>query len=148
VRNLGAWIWKASYNLACDRWTDDYERRSTVEPEVLEDRQNRITDDDCRLADHRATEAVRLARSLLPRIGQGQIIDVMTVLIDAVEQGVQDLPPDAIGEALGLSAAAVRSLLSRGLERLEREARREGITLPEAVPALVRDAGDEDGPKD
>jgi DNA-directed RNA polymerase specialized sigma24 family protein len=147
VRNLGAWIWKASYNLACDRWTDDYERRSTVEPEVLEDRQSLVTEDDRRLADHRAAEAVRLARSLLPRIGQGQIIDVMTILIEAAEQGIQDLPPDAIAETLGLSPAAVRSLLSRGLERLEREARREGVTLPEAVPALIRGAGDEDDPK-
>jgi hypothetical protein len=63
----------------------------------------------------------------------------MTIVIDAVEHGIQDLPPDAIGNALGLSASAVRSLLSRGFERLEREARREGITLPDAVPMVVRD---------
>ncbi len=147
VRNLGAWIWKAASNKAVDRWNDDYELRAVVEFDSLVDRRadpEVDPDSEQRLAEFRAKEAVRVARLLLPRIGQGQIVDVMTLVIDAVEQGLEDLSPSAIGETLALSASAVRSLLSRGFERLEREARREGITLPEAVPGIVRDDDPED----
>lgn len=147
VRNLGAWIWKVASNKAIDRWTDDYQLRAVMESDTLSDsRADPEIDSDSaqRLAEYRAKEASRVARLLLPRIGQGQIVDVMTMVIDAVEQGLEDLSPSAIGETLALSASAVRSLLSRGFERLEREARREGITLPEAVPGIVRDDDSED----
>ena len=148
VRNLGAWIWKAASNKAIDRWNDDYELRGVMESDALADSREDPeidSDSDQRLAEYRAKEAVRVARLLLPRIGQGQIVDVMTLVIDAVEQGLEDLSPSTIGETLGLSASAVRSLLSRGFERLEREARHEGMTLPEVVPAIVLDDGPEDG---
>jgi DNA-directed RNA polymerase specialized sigma24 family protein len=145
VRSLGAWIWKVAWHKCVDRWSDEYEARSSADPEGLsEPADEAVTEDADRLADYRTAEAIRLARTLLPRIGQGQIVNVMAVVIDAVEQGIADLPPAAVAEAVGLSIDAVRSLMSRGFERLAREARRAGITLPKALPALVGDASDDD----
>jgi DNA-directed RNA polymerase specialized sigma24 family protein len=145
VRSLGAWIWKVAWHKCVDCWSDDYEARSTIEPENLSVRaEEPVTEEADRLQEYRTAEAIRLARTLVPRIGQGQIVDVMTIVIDAVEQGVEDLPPATIAEAVGLSVSAVRSLMSRGFERLEREARSAGITLPESVPALVGDASEGD----
>jgi DNA-directed RNA polymerase specialized sigma24 family protein len=144
VRSLGAWIWKVASNKCCDCWTGEYEHRSSVQTEdLIVQPQRPATEDDDRLSEFRTAEAVRLTRSFLPRIGQGQIVDVLTLVIDAVEQGIEDLPSSAIAETLGLSAGAVRSLMARGFERIEREARRAGITLPEAVPALVGDASED-----
>ena len=148
VRNLGAWIWKAASNRAIDRWNDDYKLRTALQTESIEDRwqyPGQDADADRRLSEYRANEAIRLARLLLPRIGQGQVVDVMGIVIDAVERGIEDLSPTAIGEALGLSPDAVRSLLARGFERLEREARKEGVVLPAAVPDFIRDNSPEGG---
>ena len=139
IRNLGAWLWKAADNQANDCWRDDYSLRASKEGDLeniegnveLSD-EERVHQED--LADYRRGEAIRLARSLLPRIGQGQIVSVMELVIDAVEQGIPDLAPADIGEALGISPDAARTLLGRGFSRLRREAQREGITFPEDLP--------------
>lgn len=140
INNLGAWLWKAAANKARDRWNDEYVHRRPGHIEELEDAGFVLDGDngpDQGLAEHRRAEAIRVARRLLPRIGQGQIVEVMTVVIDAVEQGVHDLPSSAIAGSLGLSVDSVRALLSRGFERLTREARGEGISLPTDVPELA-----------
>jgi DNA-directed RNA polymerase specialized sigma24 family protein len=138
IGNLGAWLWKAASNRASDCWREEYASHSDVEIEGLKEAEP-IDDGgiDDGLAEHRRAEAIRLARRLLPRIGQGQIVEVMELVINAVEQGIEDLPPAAIAATLGLSEPAVRSLLSRGFERLAREARREGIELPIEVPEFA-----------
>jgi len=71
--------------------------------------------------------AISIARRLLPQLGQGKVIEVMSYVIDAVEAERYDLPNEEIGEALGITADAVRSLMSRGFQRLERLARAEGL---------------------
>ena len=138
IRNLGAWLWKAADNLANDCWRDDYSHRAggrenlenlasdNSSPPTIEERLHREE-----LAQFRRDEAIRLARRLLPRIGQGQIIKVMELVIDAVEQGIPDLTSVDIGNALGITSNAARTLRKRGFERLRREARREGIEYPE-----------------
>ncbi len=68
-----------------------------------------------------------MARELLPRIGYGQVVDVMEILIDAVENELPDLPAADIAEQLDISAAAARTLVSRGLKRLRRLADQEGV---------------------
>lgn len=136
VANLGGWLWKAADNTANDSWRNDYAHRTSNEAglghlvgeEHLSDTE-RVDQDQ--QAEFRRGEAIRLARSLLPRIGQGQIINVMELVIDAVEQGVPDLSPADIGEAIGITPDAARTLLNRGFSRLRREARCEGIELPE-----------------
>lgn len=80
--------------------------------------------------------AIEIARRLLPRLGQGQIIAVMTFVIDAVAAERHDLPAEEIADALGISASAARSLMSRGFQRLERLARAEGLQVPH-LPMLA-----------
>ena len=148
IRSLGAWLWKAADNQANHRWKDDHSFRTADDVDI-----NEIPDDAAQtdggrlyreeLADYRRAEAIRLACRLLPRIGQGQVVDVMQLVVDAVEQGVPDLSPADIGDALGISTDAARTLLRRGFDRLRREARREGITFPDDLPGAEHAA---DGP--
>jgi DNA-directed RNA polymerase specialized sigma24 family protein len=137
VHNLGAWLWKVANKAAQDRWTKDYRRRLGSAEDVAEAPDEALGDDERieadALADHRRSEAVRFARQLLPRLGQGQITHVMAILIDAVEQGLPDLSADLVGDALGITADSARKLLSRGLERLQREAAKEGVEFPDTL---------------
>ena len=144
ITNLGAWLWKAANNKAYDRWHSEYALRTDAEIEdlrVADDLEDGSVKADDELIEYRRKEAIRLARHLLPRIGQGQLVDVMSIVIDAVEQGVQDLPPTAIANSLGISADSVRALLSRGFERLSREARHAGIQLPSEMPEMISSSG-------
>ncbi len=136
VSSLGGWLFKAASNIASDRWEADYRSRTDDDVDAVGPAQPEDEDAE-RLDDYRRAEALRLARQLLPRIGQGQVVDVMTMVIDAVEQGVVDLSASSIADTLGLSDGAVRSLLSRGFERLQREAQREGIAIPMSIPSIT-----------
>lgn len=131
VHNLGAWLWKVTDKAAQDRWNKDYRRRRGSAEDMAEAPDEAVGDNERieadALADHRRSEAVRFARQLLPRLGQGQITDVMGLLIEAVEQGLPDLPADLVADTLGISAGSARKLVSRGLERLQREAAKEGV---------------------
>ena len=145
ITNLGGWLWKVAHKKAHDRWVDDYQsRQSGTDVEGLRAGEHLS---ESERAKHDAQqelvrrEAIRLARSLLPKIGGGQIASVMEIVIDAVEQNVPDLSAADIGDALEISHDAARSLLSRGFNRLEREARREGIEFPEVL--VDNDYGDE-----
>lgn len=138
IDNLGAWLWKTSENELFDLWNKYYLRwvENDGDPRSLEnDIDSSLTEEERarldELAQARRDEAIRLARRLLPRIGQGQVVSVMELVIDAVEQGIPDLSASDIGNALGISSNAARTLLGRGFDRLRREARREGIELPE-----------------
>jgi DNA-directed RNA polymerase specialized sigma24 family protein len=145
VSSLGGWLWKVALRKCVDRWSDEYEHRASTDIERVNAGAHRsVTEGTDDLAEYKKVEAIRLARTLLPRIGQGQIVEVMTVVIDAVEQGVEDLPPASVAGALGLSVDAVRSLMSRGFERLDREAREAGIVMPEALAPVVGEAADDD----
>ena len=73
---------------------------------------------------------IRIARELLPKVGEGQVRDVMELLIDAVEDGLPDLPPSDIAKALGIKENAARALLSRGTKRLRRLAEERGVEIP------------------
>ena len=85
-----------------------------------------------------------MARELIPRIGDGQIVDVMELVIDAAAQRLPDLPAASIGESLGISEGAARKLVSRGLKRLRREAERAGVTMPTDIPETqMTDEGEE-----
>jgi DNA-directed RNA polymerase specialized sigma24 family protein len=149
IRELGAWLWKAADNEANDRWHHEYARRQDSDGETPGTASEAISDDaraaQDGLADHRRAEALRWARRLLPRIGQGQVVAVMEVLIDAVEKGVTDLPAAVIADTLGINEDAARTLLSRGLSRLKREAQREGISFPEDLGEIEQDLEGADG---
>lgn len=74
------------------------------------------------------SQAIRLARSLLPRL-TGNNFRVMEIVVECVEQGELYVDNATIGDALGMTAEAVSVCKSRGFARLRAEARREGIRI-------------------
>lgn len=94
--------------------------------------------------EHSVDEALRIARQLIPRLGQGGIQAVMTVVFDAIERGDQYIENERIAAISGLSLESVRRSKSRGWERLEREARKAGLALPEELKSEADDQGEEE----
>ncbi|SRR6266536_1456111 len=155
ILNLAAFLWKVADRKANDFY-DRRLREKAVDPEELQKLSDQATsargcvggnigsdpEDDC---DRRRAEAVRIARTLLPRLGQQNIQSVFAYVLDALEAGEVDVPNREIAEALGISAETVRTSLSRGFARLTRIARDEGLmdsdaelrALSEAVQADV-----------
>lgn len=132
---LGAWLTKAADNCANNRWSRDYALRvefdGTVRRIVADDLETEAEREERQRRDEvLRAEAIRIARELLPRVGGGQILDVMELVIDAVEDGLPDLSNSLIADTLGLSTDAVRSLLARGFGRLRRIAKEEGVEFP------------------
>ena len=144
IRNLGAWLWKVATNTANDKWQSYYARREDLDDttmpfgleagETFPEREKRE-----KLEEVHRKEAIRIAREFLPRIGEGQMIDVMEIMIEAVENGLPDLPASSIAEAVGISNNAVRTLVSRGLKRLRRLAEQEGVEIPTNRPETDTD---------
>ena len=139
IRNLGSWLWKVAKNIADDKWQSDYAYRSKfdedripAEPDTEET--DRESEKRQELKEVRRKEAIRIARGLLPQVGEGQVRDVMELVIDAVEDGLPDLPASSIAEALGIKKNAARTLVSRGLKRLRRLAKQEGVEIPTDLP--------------
>ena len=144
IRTLGAWLWKSAYNIADDKWKLDYAHRSKFDDTTVPDTPDAGETDHERekreeLEEARRREAVRRARELLPQIGEGQVLDVMELIIDAAEDGLPDLPAASIAEALGISNDAARTLVSRGLKRLRRLAEQEGVEPPKSLPETDAD---------
>lgn len=130
VSQLGGYLATAAHHRAQERWgrvkDHDSELDAVAQPQSEDGDRRQIREqreDDLR------REAIRLARELLPVIGTGQLRDVMDLLIDAVEAGEPELPADSVGEILGITAAAARALMSRGLSRLRDAAAKRGITM-------------------
>lgn len=141
---LGAWLWKAARNIADDKWRTDYSRRQDFDTAAVPARPDpsetvREAAERRALEEARRKEAIRVARELLPRIGHGQVVTVMEVLIDAAENGLPDLPASAIAEHVGISENAARTLVSRGLKRLRRLAEQEGASLTIDLPETDTD---------
>ena len=137
IANLGRWLYKVAKNQAHDMYYKDYIHRTgdseaTFSHIHSEDRLSdaeRLRQDN--IAESKKAEAIRLARELLLEIGHGQIVQVMELLIDAVEQDIPDLPAKDIADTLGITPAAARTLRSRGFDRLAQRARERGIEIPE-----------------
>lgn len=85
--------------------------------------------EDAELRARRRTAALRLARSLLPRLGQERAQQVMGYVLDAIERGEVHVPSQDVAEALGLSDDVVRQSLSRGFRRLTRLASEQGLDV-------------------
>ena len=137
IRNLGGWIWKTATNIAEHIWHEEYASRqdfsdSMLVGEVKETISDRLRRDE--LEDACRKKAIRVARELLPRLGEGQIHNVMELVIDAAANEIPDLPASSIAESLGITESAARSLVSRGLRRLRRLAEQEGVEMPTDLP--------------
>lgn len=139
IGNLGGWLWKSARNIADDKWRSDYSRRGRFD--AARHQAQMVPSETCEevaereaLREARRKEGIRVARELLPRLGQGQVVAVMAILIDAVENELPDLPPSSIAEQVGISEDAARTLVSRGLRRLGRLAEQEGVEVPMNLP--------------
>ena len=146
IRSLGAWLWKSADNIADDKWQSDYRPRVEFDEDNVSAAPDiGVTDGERQereeVEELRRREAIRIARRLLPWIGEGQVVDVMELVIDAAADGLPDLPASSISEALGISKNAARLLVSRGMKRLRRLAEQEGVEIP--TDLLETDTEDE-----
>lgn len=132
VLNVGAFLFKVASFKASDearkRERADEVSRSAAELDVPPEARPEPEPQGDR--DARRAKALQLARSLLPQIGTGNVLGVMSYVFDAVAKRRTDLPENEIAEALGLKKATVHVLLHRGFERLERLARKKGFNIP------------------
>ncbi len=156
VRDLMPWLVKVCHRLAwraMEAATDPHSMKAVVEGwepaafDSVADGGGRAHDDgDEDVADRRRKEAIAIARRLLPQLGQQNVQDVMRCLVDVVEAGEPDLPHRVVAEALGLNEGTVRVLMMRGLDRLGRVARAEGLVREDfELVKLDEEQASEDG---
>ena len=136
IRNPSAWLFKVAKRIAVRR-IQEAESLQDDPDAVVASLHGEIANDG--LAAERERRGVLVeaalthAERLLPRVGTGQVLEVMSLFLEAIRNGVDDFPPSEIAEILGISASQARTLLHRGLQRLHREAEREGIPLPSGL---------------
>ena len=86
IHNLGAWLWKTATNIAEHMWHEEYAPRQDFSDDMLVGEVKETISDRLRrdeLEEACRKKAIRVARELLPRVGEGQILDVMELVIDA-----------------------------------------------------------------
>lgn len=147
VLNPGAFLWGAARNQLL-KWQKGRADARGHEVPLDEDYPAPRTaggdppDDDP--SPERRKEALRIARGLLPRLGQQNVQRVMGFIFDGIEADELYLDNATIADALGLTTETVRRAKERGWKRLEREARKAGIALPESVSVAYEQSGDEE----
>lgn len=147
VGNVMGWLFKVSHRKASRvvRPEDPLDQRGIDLLAAERWRSwSRTESDQDDLVERRRAEAIRVARGLMPRLGQKNVQDVTTYLIDAVEAGRADLPHREVAEALGLSEGTVRVSMKRGLDRLARIARAEGLVHEDFSLVLGGDGDEEE----
>lgn len=146
ISGLVAYLVKAAKNMAADIVnSDEYRARAHVDIDSV-GIPPAPDDADPRRAEAQ-TSAIAIARKYLPRLGQQNMQRVMTVLIDAVEKDIPDLPADDFAAATGLTAETARRLANRGLARLRALAMQDGMHLDKyqvfESTALMEEADDD-----
>ena len=119
IRNLSAWVIKVAERSLRQRFENPLTYRPLDEdrlvgPPLCEGYGAAQSEQVARLRAEALAKVLAKARDVLPTIGRGQVVDVLEVFLDAVEQGVPDLPASVVADTLGISEAAVRTLLGRG----------------------------------
>jgi len=76
----------------------------------------------------RIEKGLEIAKSLLPKIGNQNVQQVMAYYIDAVAAGVEDVTAREVSEALGITESSVSKWKQRGIERLRRAAVESGYS--------------------
>jgi DNA-directed RNA polymerase specialized sigma24 family protein len=133
VLNIKSYLWKVADNLANklhetkvleDAIPDDLEDPTTTSqrPDDEGDPYDEIEPEE------RVRMAVVIARSLLHKLGERNIRNVMEYIFDAVEAGRDDVTTEEICEALGYpNRGTVRVWIQRGFDRLANRAYEEGV---------------------
>jgi DNA-directed RNA polymerase specialized sigma24 family protein len=150
ITSLIGFLWKAA-----DRRAFDYNRllheQIPTDPALIDTVADpNVTAPGVDLSDDSADEerdamikrAAQVARKLLPRLGD-TMRRVMSVVIDAAEEGIEDLPNSEIAAALNLSLDAVKQSKSRGFVRLDRLAKEEGLVSALPITTIASNEPEE-----
>jgi DNA-directed RNA polymerase specialized sigma24 family protein len=142
ILNPLGYVWRVAFRRASDYYQmrsrerlvniEILDQRAAPEPQDFEENEETVYE---RRRVEAKKQVVELARGLLPRLGQANVQAVVGFYIDTVAAGRLEITNFEIGEALGLSGDTVRTSLSRGLRRLRRLAREDGIEFRDLVPA-------------
>lgn len=133
IKNISAWFYKTVHFIALDRCKREktlQDNEATIRTSVYRDGITTLSEEDDDQYENLIREACEIAEKLLPRIGTGQVFLVMDLFLKAIKSDMMDYQPKDIAEALGIGEPQARTLLHRGLTRLNREAEKAGVTLP------------------
>lgn len=152
ILDIKGYLWKAADNKANDRHRQQQREKSMPHEDLdrVAERSSPSAYDEYMDGSHRIegpdwekrrTQAISIARNLLPKLGGENVQAVMEYILDAIEADQLHIPNPEIAEALGLSTQTVRQCRSRGFRRLEQRAREEGLAPPtfgivETVPEV------------
>lgn len=78
-------------------------------------------------ADLKKDEALSIAFTLLPRLGQTNVQEVMRYVLVAIQNGIHHVDYGEIADALGITRGVAKTSLRRGFERLTRIAKEENL---------------------
>lgn len=135
-------LWKAAHNKLLKRHQAGLSVRVSFDESAEDHNRSDESSVDGPEREAMRNEAIRFARSVLPRLGQTTIVQVMSVIIDCVEKGELYIDNQFIADTLGLTKETVRKAKHRGFKRLEREAQRHGIEFVDEI-AEPSSQGDE-----
>jgi DNA-directed RNA polymerase specialized sigma24 family protein len=135
VSNLVAYLWKTSDHKADNYYRTQQKNRKILAPNELEQIPDQSTEFEDELDsstqeldwEEKRPRVIAIVRSLLPRLGQRNVENVMTYILDALSTDCRDISNAEIAEALGLTLDVVRQSKKRGFDRLERIVREEGL---------------------
>jgi len=85
------------------------------------------------LTESEIKEGFKILKGMIPELGNKNVKDVMGLVIEEAENGVEDLSSTQISEILGLNESSVRVWKSRGFERLKDRAKQKGYDLDSIV---------------
>ena len=133
VTNVSGWLYTTSKRIAM-RW--DERRRNErpfadgeddcIENPWLDPLAQRFVEEE---REQLRAEALKVARGLLPQLGTGSVVEVMTVIFEAVEKGL-DITDHEVADILGKDYDSVREWRRRGFDRLNDRARKMGVVRP------------------
>ncbi|BAZ38801.1 hypothetical protein NIES4101_47460 [Calothrix sp. NIES-4101] len=134
VNNLVAYLFKTFDYKACNYYRAR-QNQIPLSPDELEQIPDKSTEVEKNFDnstkelgwENKKPQAIAIARSLLPKLGQYNIQNVMAYIFDALEADCMDISNAEIAEALGLSIDVVRKSKSRGFYRLKRIVRDEEL---------------------
>lgn len=132
IHHLSTWLYKVANNELVNSWRKDYQYRyeGSLNDELSSTMNSQDDSEyDTEGNEKSRTEALKIAREIVPTLGQENIVSVMTLILDAIEADIVDLPASQIAETLNLEEATVRKLKQRGFERLTEAAIEKGYHL-------------------
>ncbi len=129
ITNAVGFIWKTAYFKA-QEYSRKHEKFEKMSVEELDETTETVSDEDIDFEEREKLrkEAVKIARSLLPKLRSANVQNVLKYIIDAVEKGIDEVSNQDISDTLGLNVKTVKNCLHRGFDRLSRIAQEENIT--------------------